>query len=247
MSDQMDSTQSAGSTQGLPDPAGSSVTGDQPHSDGTTSSLVSSVLELIRSDPDVRTEIGRILRSDKDRGVHKAVTQSTEALEATSSIKEELARIAPYLKNVSPEDLATAQRMAEDEEMRTYYKEWRASRKSSVGTEPNVSKVVKDIGTAFNVDWNDPGIKEILATTAEDELVGKFAVYASERKLNKPPASPAGIGAPVGGSPPTGEFSGKTDDELGSRLGYLAMNEASTSKPERDRINAELKRRASNR
>jgi hypothetical protein len=243
MSDQMDSTQPAEDKQGLPNPDTSPGTEDQPHSDGTTSSLVSSVLELIRSDPDVRKEIGSVLRSDKDRGVHRAETQSKEALQTATEVKDELARVAKYLPNVDPKDLEDAQRMAEDEEMRAWYQEQRASGEGTVGTVPNLSKVVEDIGNEFGADWDDPGIKEFLGNNPGDDVAGKFAVYLSERQQNKPSASPAGISAPTGGTPPKGEFADMDNDAIGAEIIRLGRVDPRGSKEMREKYAAELDRR----
>jgi hypothetical protein len=133
--------------------------------------------------------------------------------------------------------------MAEDEEMRAWYQEQRASREPSVGTETNVSKVVEDIGNEFGADWNDPGVKEFLGNNSGDDLPAKFAVYLAQRQQNKPSASPAGIGAPVGGSPPKGEFADMSSDAIGAEIIRLGRVDPRGSKEMREKYAAELDRR----
>lgn len=175
----------------------------------------------------------RVFQSEKDRGVNRVQKEVVE-------IKDDLAKIADRL-GVAPEKVQQVQREIENENIIAWAKEQMVSRQEPQGSGADVSGVIEGILLARQVDKNDPGVREFLANNAGTDAPQKLIAYLNN-KPNRPSASPAGVAAPQGSTPVSGDYANLNDDQLGSKLIELQRNYRS-NRPEIDKITAELNRR----
>lgn len=226
MSDK-DSAPVGGDGGDLPGSNPSQQTGGQP--DSTQPQINPSVL---LDNPDFVEGLRRIFQSEKDRGVNRVQKE-------VKGIREDMARLGEYF-GVSPEKVAEVQQKMEMDDALAWYKEQRQALPTEPqGSVPEVSGVIQGILLASGVDKSDPGVREFLASNPGADGPAKLVNYLKTRK--QPPASPAGIAAPVGGTSSTGEFADHSDEDLGVMLSSLSFS--NQDKAKRQAIVAELNRR----
>lgn len=227
MSDK-DSALNAGEGGNLPGSDPSQQTSGQPDS----SSQQINPLDLLENQ-DFVEGLRRVFQSEKDRGVNRVQKEVT-------GIKDDLARVLDKL-GVAPEKALEAQRAVEVEDAVAWYREQRqASSQPPQGSGGDLSGMIEGILLASGVDKSDTAVRSFLAQNPGADAPQKLLAYLKEHK--NPPASSAGIAAPVGSAPATGEFANLSSDELGGKLLALQSNYRA-NKPEIDKITAELKRR----
>lgn len=187
-------------------------------------------------------EIDKRFQSFKDRRLSRLDDIETKQNEQQTTLD----RISELVSGGM--DFRAARVQAENEERFAYIDQLRSgqsqrpSQPQNDGSRSGVSESIDAVLELAGLEKTDPRVQSAISgKTGVDALQ---AIVSLGRTIkSKPPASPASISASPGGGVPRGDYADMTDSELGQRLSLLANQDPRFSKPERNKIIAELERR----